>query len=205
MFRHLCIVRKRFMPIMQLCGVKNQRKNVYLRYLWVLTRSRIIYVRYVLKHRNSVIYWKQTVIIISVFRVMRSAIKWVWVVARKKYRVLIVVIMNQTCKCTRKSKSLLRSIRWRIRFLSQSLGVGCYNKCLLNPYQHFHSYVNIPDTAIVYFKLKQDDVKIFFSYIKKMIKKDIYVYLIKFVYFRFYSFNTWHKLPNHKKKEKGKH
>lgn len=32
-------------------------------------------------------------------------------------------------------------------FLSQSIGVGCYRSCILNPYSHFHSYLNIPDTS----------------------------------------------------------
>ena len=32
-------------------------------------------------------------------------------------------------------------------FLSQSLGVGCYKSCTVNPYSFFHSYLNIPDTS----------------------------------------------------------
>lgn len=32
-------------------------------------------------------------------------------------------------------------------FLSQSLGVGCYKSCTVNPYTFFHSYLNIPDTS----------------------------------------------------------
>lgn len=54
-------------------------------------------------------------------------------------------------------------------FLSQSLGVGCYNKCLLNPYQHFHSYLNIPDTSNrdSLFQAEARRCKDIFSYIKK--------------------------------------
>ena len=32
-------------------------------------------------------------------------------------------------------------------FLSQSIGLGCYKSCKLNMYDHFHSYLNIPDTS----------------------------------------------------------
>jgi len=32
-------------------------------------------------------------------------------------------------------------------YLSQQIGFGCYDKLLLNPYDYFHSYLNIPDTS----------------------------------------------------------
>lgn len=32
-------------------------------------------------------------------------------------------------------------------FLSQSLGYGCYQKCKMQLYDHYHSYLNIPDTS----------------------------------------------------------
>ena len=32
-------------------------------------------------------------------------------------------------------------------FLSQSIGCGCYRKCKMPLYDHYHSYLNIPDTS----------------------------------------------------------
>ena len=45
--------------------------------------------------------------------------------------------------------------------LSQQYGFGYYDSGTLNPYQHIHCYLNIPDTSgeIVYFKQKLDVVK----------------------------------------------
>jgi hypothetical protein len=31
--------------------------------------------------------------------------------------------------------------------LSQQIGYGCFKKCILNPFQRFHCYLNIPDTS----------------------------------------------------------
>ena len=54
-------------------------------------------------------------------------------------------------------------------FLSQSIGVGCYRSCVLNPYSHFHSYLNIPDTSNrdSLFQAEARRCKNIFSFIQK--------------------------------------
>ncbi len=42
--------------------------------------------------------------------------------------------------------TLLKSITINI-ILSQQFGLGFYKKCIINPYQHIHCYINIPDTS----------------------------------------------------------
>lgn len=42
--------------------------------------------------------------------------------------------------------TLIKSILINM-FLSQSIGCGCYRSCRTNIYDHFHSYLNIPDTS----------------------------------------------------------
>jgi hypothetical protein len=34
--------------------------------------------------------------------------------------------------------------------LSQQFGCGFYKKCTLNPFTHIHSYLNIPDTSVLF-------------------------------------------------------
>lgn len=42
--------------------------------------------------------------------------------------------------------TLLKSVLFNL-ILSQQISCGFYNKCYLNPYSYFHSYINIPDTS----------------------------------------------------------
>lgn len=54
-------------------------------------------------------------------------------------------------------------------FLSQSIGMGCYKKCKLHMYDHFHSYLNIPDTSNrdSLFQAEARRCKDIFEFIKK--------------------------------------
>ena len=42
--------------------------------------------------------------------------------------------------------TLLKTTLFNI-IISQQLGVGCYKKATINPYNYIHSYINIPDTS----------------------------------------------------------
>lgn len=42
--------------------------------------------------------------------------------------------------------TLLKTTLFNI-VISQQLGVGCYKKAIINPYNYIHSYINIPDTS----------------------------------------------------------
>jgi len=54
-------------------------------------------------------------------------------------------------------------------FLSQSIGAGCYSSCKLKLYDHFHSYLNIPDTSNrdSLFQAEARRCKDIFEFIKK--------------------------------------
>ena len=58
-------------------------------------------------------------------------------------------------------------------FLSQSIGVGCYQKCKTKVYDHFHSYLNIPDTSNrdSLFQAEARRCKNIFEFIKKKKKE----------------------------------
>ena len=58
-------------------------------------------------------------------------------------------------------------------FLSQSIGVGCYRKCKTKVYDHFHSYLNIPDTSNrdSLFQAEARRCKNIFEFIKKKKKE----------------------------------
>ena len=42
--------------------------------------------------------------------------------------------------------TLLKTTLFNI-IISQQIGVGCYKKAIINPYNYIHSYINIPDTS----------------------------------------------------------
>ena len=54
-------------------------------------------------------------------------------------------------------------------FLSQSIGAYCYSSCKLKLYDHFHSYLNIPDTSNrdSLFQAEARKCKDIFEFIKK--------------------------------------
>ena len=64
--------------------------------------------------------------------------------------------------------TLLKATLVNLLFIQQ-LGFGYFKSAVITPFDYIHCYINIPDTSsreIVYFKLKQEDVKNILSIIK---------------------------------------
>ena len=54
---------------------------------------------------------------------------------------IIITVPNASGKTTQLKTTAINLI------LSQQFGVGCFEKAIINPYNQFHSYLNIPDTS----------------------------------------------------------
>ena len=69
-------------------------------------------------------------------------------------------------------------------FLCQSIGVGCFKTCKTKVYDHFHSYLNIPDTSNrdSLFQAEARRCKTIFEYIQKQNEKERHLCIFDEIY-----------------------
>lgn len=69
-------------------------------------------------------------------------------------------------------------------FLCQSIGVGCFKQCKTRVYDHFHSYLNIPDTSNrdSLFQAEARRCKNIFEYIQKKNEKERHLCIFDEIY-----------------------